>query len=101
MRNAACATSTTRLFAAALRRSSYPALPACTPLLRAQSCKKDNDTECNRQALNRNIDRGHAAVGVSEVNALEQMKDREEARRRAHGLEGTPSGLSLLDDLEV
>ncbi|KAJ1179215.1 hypothetical protein NDU88_004451 [Pleurodeles waltl] len=36
MRNAACATSTTRLFAAALRRSSYPALPACTPLLRAQ-----------------------------------------------------------------
>ncbi|KAJ1209098.1 hypothetical protein NDU88_004477 [Pleurodeles waltl] len=38
MRSAACATSTTRLFAAAPRRSSYPALPACTPLLRAQRC---------------------------------------------------------------
>ncbi|KAJ1160244.1 hypothetical protein NDU88_000746 [Pleurodeles waltl] len=47
MRNAACATSTTRLCAAALRRSSYPALPACTPLLRAQSAKSRHQVRKN------------------------------------------------------
>ncbi|KAJ1200499.1 hypothetical protein NDU88_004323 [Pleurodeles waltl] len=56
MRSAACATSTSRLFAAALRRSSYPTLPACTPLLRAPKGRSALTAQRDEPLLGRHSD---------------------------------------------